>query len=83
VPLLTVRDGVAGSELTATLSALARTRPTTRINLVGLGLSKPSVDPAPRGCSQDGRLTDGSSGGKIVKIGLCATACGVTACADL
>jgi hypothetical protein len=42
----------------------AHARATTRINLVGLGLSKPSVDPAPRGCSQDGRMTDGSSGGR-------------------
>ena len=35
--VLTVRDGETGSELTATLSAVARTRPATRINLTGLG----------------------------------------------
>ena len=34
--VVTVRDGVTGSELTATLSSLARTREATRINLVGL-----------------------------------------------
>ncbi len=37
VVVLTVRDGETGSELTATLSALARTRAAVRINLVGLG----------------------------------------------
>jgi tetratricopeptide (TPR) repeat protein len=35
--VLTVRDGETGTELTATLSAVARTRPATRIYLVGLG----------------------------------------------